>query len=66
MNRKQTLLNQLRKMQERLEILHDQFNLKYGPAHEYTMKTMHLYALAFASVADAENLFDEQILSEDE
>lgn len=53
-------------MQERLEILHDQFNLKYGSAHEYTMKTMHLYALAFASVADAENLFDEQNLENDE
>ena len=66
MNRKQTLLNQLRKMQTRLEELHDGFNVKYGPAHDYTRQTMHLYALAFASVCDAESLFDEQNLAEDE
>lgn len=64
--RKVTLLNQLRKMQERLETLHDKFNSKYGPAHEYTQKTMHLYALCYASCVDAESLFDEQNLADDE
>lgn len=64
--RKHSLLNQLRKMQERLESLHDLFNVKYGSSHEYTAKTMHLYALCYASVCDAEALFDEQNLVDDE
>lgn len=67
MNRKHTLLNQLRKLESRSAELHDLLNSRFGAAHEMTKLAMWNYALVFSCQADAEYLFDEQALeSEDE
>lgn len=63
---KASILNQLRKLEVQLAEIHDAMNNKYGAAHEMTQKTMWAYARVFSVLSDAENLFDEQSLSEED
>lgn len=69
MNRRATLLNQLRKIQTKIERCHDWANAKYGSAHELTQELMFAFALTFASVTDVESMLeddDHRISMEDE
>lgn len=58
-NKKAVLLNQLRKLQGKLEFIHDSLNLKYGSANQLVQETMFAFALCYASVCDVESMFDD-------
>lgn len=59
MTRQQRLLNQLRKLEEKITIIHDELNDTKGSADKLTQLSMHCYVLAIASVTDIESLIED-------
>lgn len=54
----QHALNQSRKLQERLERLHDNLNDKFGPSNELTILGVAAYCVSFGIMCDLEALVE--------
>jgi len=59
MTRQQRLLSQLRKLEEKLVILHDESNESKGSADPMTQKLMYCYVMALSSVMECEALVED-------
>lgn len=59
MTRQQRLLNQLRKLEEKLVDLHDEANESRGPADSLTQRLMYCYVMCLSSVMEAETMIED-------
>jgi hypothetical protein len=59
MTRQQRLLSQLRKLEEKLVIAHDDCNDARGPADKMTQTLMYCYVMALSSVMEAEAMAED-------
>ena len=59
MTRQQRLLSQLRKLEEKLVLIHDERNESHGPADPMTQKLMYCYVMALSSVMEAESMVED-------
>lgn len=59
MTRQQRLLNQLRKLEEKLVQLHDETNDARGPADKMTQTLMYCYVMCLSSVMECEALMED-------
>lgn len=59
MTRQQRLLSQLRKLEEKLVILHDEANESRGSADSLTQRLMYCYVMCLSSVMECEALVED-------
>lgn len=59
MTRQQKLLNQLRKLEEKLMDLHDEANEAHGSANPLTQRLMYCYVMCLSSVMETESLMED-------